>query len=180
MKVVNLTNATIKLYPSSYSDIRIPVSEKDEAKFLNRCVVIPPDGHASCQITRETEQLKFFTSDGSRAKETVINYTHVGIVDGLPEPSKDTIFIVSQLLYNAYHHTRKDIFIIDKPVRNTSGVVIACRAFSRCSYDKDNELLDGTVKLLKKLFTNPNLKSEYGEIAKCIVDITKFKDVRNS
>lgn len=177
MKIVNLTNATIKLYPSSFSDIKIPVQKSDEAKFLNRCIVIKPEGHASCQITRETATHKFTTKDNSNPKEAVISITHVGIVDGLPEPKDGTIYIVSQLLFNSYHHTRKDIYVIDKPVRNESGVILACRGFSRCSYDKDNELLDDTVKLLKKLFAHPELKDSSREIAKCIVDLTKFKDV---
>jgi hypothetical protein len=147
VKVINLTDHAIKLYPYDSVDIKIPVSKKDEQQFLARCITIAPAGHAKAQMIRDTEQVTIKLSGSKR--RTSISYTHVGDVNNLPEEQDDTILIVSQLAYNSIHHTRKDVYIVDKPIRSESGAVLACRSFSRCVYDKDNSLLNPIENFLR-------------------------------
>lgn len=99
IKIVNLTDNSIRLYPDNYTDIEIPVSKKDEQKFLGRCIVIQSSGHARAQISRDSDTARCRIKDFKGAKNVSLNYTHIGIVSGLPEPEDGTIYIVSQLVF---------------------------------------------------------------------------------
>lgn len=170
--IVNLTNQTIKLYPDEYSDIEIPVSKKDEEKVLARCIDIPVSGHARSQITRDTESGHII---GGTKKKVTLSYSHIGVITGLKPEKEGTIYIVSQLTYNAIYHTRKDIYIIDKPIRSVNGGVIGCRGFSRLVYDKDNEQLNLIDKYLKKRFGQVAAGLEADELANCIYSLTEYR-----
>lgn len=175
-RIINLTTATILLYPSSYSDIKIPVRKADEQRFLNRCIVLKPEGNANCQLVRESDTIEFTNAGSSKHKTANISTIYSGVVEGLPEQNDDTIYIVSQLLFNSIHHSRKDIYMIDKPVRNEAGLIIACRGFSRCVYDVDNSLLNGTLNYLQKKLSTCSDTAEAREIMTCVVALNKFKE----
>jgi len=175
VKIVNLTNSMIRLYPDGYTDIPIPVSRADEVKFLGRCIEIKSTGHARSQISREAEVKKITIGAKDKQIKSTMYYSHIGVVTGLPEPEQDTIYIVSQLTYNAIHHLRKDVFIIDKPIRSESGGVIACRGFSRCVYDKDNLQLNIIDNYLKKRFSQLPKCDEATEVSNCIIVLSEYR-----
>lgn len=53
-----------------------------------------------------------------------------GKVTGLPEPQKDTVYIVSALVANACKE-RDDLVIPDETVRDGQGRIIGCRSLAR-------------------------------------------------
>lgn len=175
INIVNLTNTIIRIYPDEYSDIPIPIRRSDKDKFLMRCVEIQPVGAAKSEIYRDEDSAKAIIR-GAGKKTVRLSYSHIGIVSGLPEPKEDTIYIVSQLTYNAIYHIRKDVWMIDKPIRSEDGGVLACRGFSRCIYDIDNKYLNVVDKLLKKLFGKSVPGQEANEIAEAIYSLTKYRE----
>ena len=56
---------------------------------------------------------------------------YVGSLEGLPEPAKDTIYIVSALALNAVPADRTDVVAPGDVVRDKTGRVIGCKGF-RC------------------------------------------------
>lgn len=172
--IINLTNTVIRVYPSEYTDIEIPVSRENEDKFISRCIELPATGHAKSQITRDGDTANIVVK-GSK-KKIQLSYSHIGFVSGLKEPKEDTIYIVSQLTYNAIFHLRKDIFIIDNPIRKAgNGGVIACRGFSRCVYDKDNQQLNYVENYLKKAFQKLPKGLESDEVWNCLLLLAEYR-----
>lgn len=53
-----------------------------------------------------------------------------GKVENLPEPEKDTIFVVSALTAQACKG-RPDVYITDNPVRDEQGRIIGCRSLGK-------------------------------------------------
>lgn len=174
--IINLTNTVIRIYPDEYSDIPIPVRRVDKEKFLLRCVEFPPMGAAKSEIYRDEDSTKANLKSVSGKKTVRLSYSHIGTVSGLPEPKEDTIYVVSQLTYNAIFHLRKDVWMIDKPIRSEDGGVLACRGFSRCIYDLDNKYLNTVDKLLKKLFGKSVAGSDADELAQAIFALTKYRE----
>lgn len=171
MKIVNLTNQKILLYPEGFSDIKIPVEKRDEGKFLSRCIEIPSVGNSHCQISRDSEKMVCTTESRAGKFSVSIATSSVGEVMDLPEPTEGVIYILSQLAYNASWNTRKDVYMIDKPVRTTSGSVIACRGFSRCVYDSHVKSLWSVKVLLEKLLQKDTGNSE---LFNAVISINKF------
>ena len=58
-----------------------------------------------------------------------ITETRYGVVEGLPEPQDDTIFIVSSLV--AARVNRDDVYIPNESVRDGNGRIIGCRSLGR-------------------------------------------------
>jgi hypothetical protein len=170
VKIVNLTDVEIKLYPLTYTDIKIPVSKENEAKVKARCIIFPKEGCVTAQLSAELEPIEFIS--GTTTYKVNLAYTHVGIVTNLPEEKDGVIYIVSQLAYNAIHHIRKDVYTIDKPVRTTYGAVLACRGFSRCVYDESDKVLAPVSKYLSKKMQS--LSSSDIEEAKQIMELLKL------
>ena len=83
---------------------------------------IPSTGLARCDSVVEVVG----TVDGIK-----INRRSFGSVYGLPEPEKDTIFIVSAIVAQAVTGTREDIFTVDETVRNEKGQIIGCNALAK-------------------------------------------------
>ena len=89
--------------------------------------------------------IKTYPSEGvARARQTNVIVgclegapvvkTEFGEVDGLPEPTEGTVFIVSIITANAaktHGRTTDDLLVTSGPVRDDKGRVIGCRAFAR-------------------------------------------------
>lgn len=56
--------------------------------------------------------------------------TDFGEVSGLPEPQKDTFYIVSAVAANALRGRRSDVLIPFDPVRDEKGSIIGCRGLA--------------------------------------------------
>ena len=56
-----------------------------------------------------------------------------GQVEGMPEPKKDTIYIVSKITADALKEQGRmdDIFITDKAVRDQDGKIIGCEGLAQ-------------------------------------------------
>lgn len=58
-----------------------------------------------------------------------VNMVNYGEIYGLPEPEKDTIYIVSAIV--AQRANRDDCYIVDETVRDEQGRIIGCTALAR-------------------------------------------------
>lgn len=58
-----------------------------------------------------------------------VNQCAYGTVQGLPEPAKETIYIVSSITAQACPE-REDVYIVDDSVRNEDGRIIGVRALA--------------------------------------------------
>lgn len=173
IKIVNLTDQTIRVYPDEYSDVEFPVKDSEIQKVIGRCIELPSSGRAHSQITRDVEGALAAVKNSK--KKITLSYSHIGVVSGLPPESEGTIYIVSQMTYNSIHHSRKDVYMIDKPVRAANGGVIACRGFSRCVYDKDMSVLDTIDSYLKKKFAELPNGDEANRVSNCIITLNKYR-----
>lgn len=84
-------------------------------------ITLPPSGTiARCTVTRK----QVGSVDG-----IPINRTVFGAVEGLPEPTADTYYIVSAIVAQACPD-RSDLLITDDAVRDDQGRIIGCRALA--------------------------------------------------
>lgn len=58
-----------------------------------------------------------------------VNQCAYGTVQGLPEPEKETIYVVSAITAQACPE-REDVYIVDDSVRNEDGRIIGVRALA--------------------------------------------------
>lgn len=58
-----------------------------------------------------------------------VNQCAYGTVQGLPEPAKETIYVVSAITAQACPE-REDVYIVDDSVRNEDGRIIGVRALA--------------------------------------------------
>ena len=58
-----------------------------------------------------------------------VNQCAYGTVQGLPEPAKETIYVVSSITAQACPE-RADVYIVDDSVRNEDGRIIGVRALA--------------------------------------------------
>lgn len=108
MKIINLTPHELNLIIGD-KEIRI----------------LPSGIIARCEVTRQqTDSIMF------NGVEIPINKTVFGRVENLPEPKKDTIYVVSSLVAQAVPY-RNDAFIPDDTVRDEQGRIIGARALAR-------------------------------------------------
>lgn len=87
--------------------------------------VIEPTGLARCSITRFKERTIYVEE-----AEIRLNRTKFGEVSGLPDPEKDTFYIVSKPVAEAMKKKRADLLIADEVVRR-EGKIIGCRSLAR-------------------------------------------------
>ena len=59
-----------------------------------------------------------------------LTQTSFGVVVDLPQPQKDTIFIVSRLVLNACKGVRDDLIVPNDIVRDDQGNIIGCKSFA--------------------------------------------------
>lgn len=83
---------------------------------------IKPSGLARCKVT--TEKV-------SEINGFPVNRNSYSQVIGLPEPEKDTIYIVSVLVAKAVNGKRDDCIVVDQTVRNEQGQIIGCKGFAK-------------------------------------------------
>lgn len=175
-RVINLTDTTIHLYPEEYTDIPLaPVKNSDIERVRSRCIVLQPSGKSRVQISRDSEKISIRTDRGEK-KKIQIAYTHMGVISGIPEQQDGVIYIVSQLAYNSAHRIRKDIYLIDKPIRAESGLVVACRGFARAVYDEDLKQLTKVENYLRGRFAILDKSTESDKVLECIQILSRYKE----
>jgi len=172
VSIVNLTNQEIKVYPYEDVDIPTPVKQADRKRFLDRCITIKASGHSRSEVNRDTETLRVGFI-GSK-KVIPISYTNIGATSGIPEEKDNVIYVVSQMVYNSLHHIRKDVYMIDKPIRDENGAVIACRSFSRCVYTDHIKPLNETIQVLNNLLLATTDTVLQRVILQQIVNLTNY------
>lgn len=130
-KVVNLTPHQIN-FIIRYN-IEIGKNELGIPEYIReeRIYCLPPSGTvARCKADRK-EVDSIVAQDVDGWDITVpITATKFGVVEGLPEPEEDTIYIVSNLVAQAVPH-REDVFFPDDIVRDEQGNIIGCRALGK-------------------------------------------------
>jgi len=170
VELVNLTNQTIYFYPAESVDLKTPVKQSDAILVTKRSIEVHSTGHAKVEISRVEMQNARIKGKNKSIPIGVGNY---GVVSGIPEEKQNTIYIVSQLVYNAAHHTRKDIFMIDKPIRTESGQIIACRALSRPYYEENAKALMPAINYLTNLLPTVGT-TRFDKLRGIIVSLNKF------
>lgn len=83
--------------------------------------VIPSTGLARCESVVE----KIGEIDG-----VCVNRRSFGEVYGLPEPEKDTVYIVSRIVAEAVSGSRNDVFVVDETIRDESGKITGCKSLA--------------------------------------------------
>ena len=93
-------------------------------------VTIPPSGIvARCSVRRERV---------GEVGGIPVNRTVFGDVEGLPEPTADTYYIVSAIVAQACPD-RSDLLITDDAVRDEQGRIIGCRALATVSREWEED-----------------------------------------
>lgn len=122
-KVINLTPHAINLY--KLEDCAISAQGNYKTLILKEGVtpmmVLPSEGVARATQTKK----QIDTIEG-----IPVNATVYGDVEGLPEPSQDTFYVVSALTAQAAKG-RNDLLIVDSTVRDKDGRIVGCTAFGR-------------------------------------------------
>lgn len=107
MKIVNLTPHTLNFITDA-GEVAVP----------------PAPTPARCATTRTT------VGEIEVGGVTIpIHRTEFGAVEGLPDPSPDTIYVVSALVAQAVPD-RADVYIVDDAVRDDAGRIIGARALA--------------------------------------------------
>lgn len=173
LSIVNLTGKDIVFLPADYIGMQTnPISDENKALLLSKCFRIKSSGLAVCEMSRESEERKIVVDWQTKKIQTSVN--NVGVVSNLPNPVEGTIYIVPIVVYNAYFHTRKDIYMIDKVVKDKRGSIFAARSFSRPFYDEHVRSIQPTLNYLSKRFTESTDPIERDEIQKHIVSLTVY------
>lgn len=86
----------------------------------NKKIEIPSSGIARCSQTSKPV---------GEVNGIPLTTTSFGEVEGLPEPTKDTLFIVSRLIMSACP-TRGDLLVPNDMVRDDKGQIIGCKSFA--------------------------------------------------
>lgn len=105
MKIINLTPHSITFF------------NEDGTQIL----VVEPSGEVA-RVSVKTEQI------GEFAGIPITQSVYSDIVD-LPEPEKDTVYIVSSVV--AQRTNRKDVFIPNESIRDDKGRIIGCRSLGK-------------------------------------------------
>ena len=108
MRIINLTPHTLNL-----------IVNNKEVRILPSGII------ARCEVTRQQIDSIMFND-----VEIPVNRTIFGRVENLPEPKKDTIYVVSSLVAQAVPH-RNDVFIPDDTIRDEQGRIIGARALAK-------------------------------------------------
>ncbi len=105
-KIVNLTPHSISFIDENGNIIRIVETSGDVARLTTKTVV-----------TGEYDGIP-------------VTETEYGEITGLPDPTPDTIFVVSSLIAQRVPE-RDDVFIPNESVRDNAGRIIGCRSLGR-------------------------------------------------
>jgi len=85
-------------------------------------ITIPPSGTVA-RLTARTRLIEYI-------QNIPVTKTEFIDIEGLPEKTKDTIYIVSSLVAQACRD-RDDIYIPNESVRNDLGQIIGCRSLGK-------------------------------------------------
>jgi hypothetical protein len=109
--IVNLTPHTINI-----------------VKEDNTILRIEPSGNLA-RVTTSTECVDVVTvkTDVNTGFDIPITTTRYGEVEGLPDPTPNTIYVVSSLVAERVPG-RRDVFIPNESVRDDKGRIIGCRS----------------------------------------------------
>ena len=98
--------------------------------------------HAINFVTESGEELVTIDPSGSLARVTTttvtigslngipVTQTVYGEVEGLPDPTADTVYVVSSLVASRVPD-RNDVFIPNESIRDDKGRIIGCRSLGR-------------------------------------------------
>lgn len=136
VKIINFNSHAVKILPPNEVDFTVPVKEKDIPILLSKCDVIPSSGNPKISISRTPSKVY------SNVK---INDSNIGLIEGLPEEQEGVILVVPSIVYNALHRLRKDIYVIDEPIRSEKGTVICCRSIARPHYRVYDKVLEDII-----------------------------------
>ena len=89
-------------------------------------LVVKPSGQVA-RVACRTVQVGSVSCGGIDIPLTATEY---GEVEGLPEPSENTIYIVSLLVAQRCRE-RRDVFIPNESVRDEQGRIVGCRSIGR-------------------------------------------------
>lgn len=161
----NFTYQKIFILPKDVVDFTFPLEDSLVPLLQSKCLIIEQEGTVKVSITRKEKQ--------SHSNVTV-NETRFGSVDGLPPEKEGVIIIVPAMVYIALHRKRKDIVIIDEPIRTKSGKLVACRSLSRPVYKFDEEIFSGIKNQVESSYSrvlNIMLRSDINEIEKSFPEL---------
>lgn len=88
----------------------------------NGNIVIPASGNAARLSTK--------TVNTGKINGIPVTATEFGDVTGLPDPSADTVYLVSSLVAGRVPE-RNDVFIPNESVRDEAGRIIGCKSLGR-------------------------------------------------
>ncbi len=113
MKVVNLTPHSINLVTDDGDEL----------------LTIEPSGTVA-RVSQDTKPLATFDFDGV---DVPITHNTYGDIEGLPAPSYDTQYVVSNMVAQAVSRRghRNDILVPNESVRDESGRIIGCKSLAR-------------------------------------------------
>lgn len=163
MKIRNFNSHPVKILPADYVNFTIPVPNAEVAELLSRCAVYKSEGKPKIQISR--------TPSKQKSGNIKINESNIGKIDGLPPEEEDVMIIVPSIIYIALHRIRKDIYVIDEPIRSETGVIIACRSLARPRYS----LEDNQIKAVAKKFD-----ACYSRILRALGQSKTYEDLRKN
>ena len=102
----------------------------------HKITIIGSDGKTLCEIAPSgtiARAASVIVDDGTVNGIPVVR-TSYGLVEGLPEPIDETMYIVSSLTATAAKRsgrTTDDLLIPGRMVRDEEGIILGCQALSR-------------------------------------------------
>lgn len=163
LKIKNFNSQVIKYLPTNVVNFTIPVKNSDVALILSKCIIIQPENKPKISVKRNDKHYL-----GFKICESVI-----GKIDGLPDKVEGTILIVPAIIYQSLYRTRDDLFVIDEPIRDEGGKVIACQSFSRPRYVND----DNAIKSVANSFDNSYNRILQALSDKSITSLDEFRKI---
>lgn len=111
-----MTEKTVKIVNLTPHEVTVVASNGDVM------MKVPASGQvARCSVNRTTV---------GKLNGIPVAKSVMGDVEGLPEPSEDTIYIVSRVVAEAMKGKRDDLVIPDDAVRDGEGRIIGCKGFA--------------------------------------------------
>ncbi len=143
-KIRNFNSSTVLILPQNVVDFTYPLKEADVPELTSRCLVLPSEGRSNLSISR---------IDKGYARGISINETKIGNIADLPDEVENTILIVPSIVYISLYRSRKDLYVIDEPIRTDRGRIVACRSLSRPRYVTDDNHFKSIAEKLERSYS---------------------------